>query len=107
MLYNKDWENTHIKADPFSLESLIAWLETMPADATYSWDDGSECMLGQWLRTIDPKVECKFDTGNLYLYEVLGGRVDLSSFEKIARLDYDWDTFGAALDRARKSLAER
>jgi hypothetical protein len=38
---------------------------------------------------------------------VLGGRVDLSSFEKIARLDYDWDTFGAALDRARKSLAER
>lgn len=101
MLFDPKWE---VKADPFSLESLIAWLEKMPVDGEYSWDDGTECLLGQWLRTLDPKIECKFNTGNLYLYEVHGQPVDLAKFETIAKLHYDRDTFGAALERARKML---
>jgi hypothetical protein len=104
MLYDPKWE-IELKADPFALENLIAWLETKPREETYSWDDGSECMLGQWLKTIDPTVECKFDTGNLYLYKVHGASVNLEKFEKIAKLEYDWDTFGAALERARAALA--
>jgi hypothetical protein len=102
MLYDPKWE-VETKADPFSLESLIAWLEKQPADGEYNWDDGSECLLGQWLKTIDPKVECDFiRQPNLYLYQVLDQPVDLKKFETIVR---DTDTFGAALYRARAALA--
>lgn len=107
MLYDKRWDRTETKPDVFSLEGLIAWLEKQPANKTYSWAHGTECLLGQWLRTIDSEVECQFNnpTHNLYLYQVSGDQVDLSRFETIARLDFDTDTFGAALTRARAALA--
>lgn len=45
-------EQPKIPADapvPYSLESLIAWLRTMPADDTYRWEavDGT-CLIGQY-----------------------------------------------------------
>ena len=39
--------NWKTKADPFSLESLIAWLEMQPADKTYNWSDcEGGCLIG-------------------------------------------------------------
>src|SRR6476660_2885832 len=36
-----------IKADPLTLESLIAWLEKQPADQTYDWADcDGRCLIG-------------------------------------------------------------
>lgn len=36
MLYNTKWE-VQAKLDMLSLEGLIAWLETMPADLSYDY----------------------------------------------------------------------
>lgn len=94
------------KADPFSLESLIAWLEKQPAGRTYNFWDGTlmgnchgACLLHQYLVAQGlPKI----------LYP------QIASIKKL-----EWDkelqhfvasptpqTFGAALDRAR-ALASR
>ena len=35
MLYDPKWEKPEVKADPFSLDALIAWLEKQPANGTY------------------------------------------------------------------------
>lgn len=37
------------KPDPFTLASVIAWLETMPPEVSYQWEctDGG-CMIGQY-----------------------------------------------------------
>src|SRR5262245_12964872 len=98
---------TETKADVFSLESLIAWLERQEPKAEYFWNDGTACLLGQWLRTIDPAVDCNFGPAsgyNIYSYIVNGQQVDLARFKPVARGESEWDTFGAALERARKLL---
>lgn len=93
MLYDPKWE-TKTKPDVFSLESLIAWLETMPADGTYNYNncDGG-CLLDLYLATAtgkrsrpDPKTHWKTcGGGENYLF--------------IGRTKPQ--TFGAALSRAR------
>ena len=108
MLYDKRWDKPEIKADPFSLESLIAWLETMPADQSYDYACSGQCMMGQWLRSIDPRME--LGPGDSYDYIVLGERHNFRvRFQPIASRGNDLSgfTFGAALDRARKALASR
>jgi hypothetical protein len=100
MLYNKRWDKTHIKADPFSLESLIAWLEKQPADATYDYCISSSCLIAQYLQACG--VE-EFDIESPMLSE----RPEIQDFGRIANGGQPVDTFGAALDRARKMLAQR
>lgn len=98
MLYNRKWDIS-TKADPFSLESLIAWLEKQPAEKRYNWDLAESCLLGQWcastglhgLDARDKSLELgQWDNGN----EV---------FAEIALGDLSRCTFGAALERARKA----
>lgn len=49
MLYDKRWDQTETKPD-VSLESLIAWLETMPGDATYNYFNCfGKCLYGQYV----------------------------------------------------------
>lgn len=48
MLYDPKWEKTETKADPFSLENLIAWLEKQPADKPYLASEPEICLLGQF-----------------------------------------------------------
>jgi len=105
MLYNKDWDKTHIKPDVFSLESLIAWLEKQPARKSYDFFCPGECLLGQWTRSIDPAATAADVDNNAYYYKVNGTVVDLRQHQDIA-MTGNW-SFGAALDRARKALGER
>jgi hypothetical protein len=47
MLYDKRWDQ-QTKADPFLLESLIAWLEKQPVRKRYCYLDHGRCLLGQY-----------------------------------------------------------
>jgi hypothetical protein len=99
MLYDPKWEVT---ADPFTLESLIAWLEKMPADREYCFYLSGQCLMGQWLKSIDPNVDHKIP-GDSYTYRVLGRlRNFRREFSGIAGIRPH--TFGAALTRARAAL---
>lgn len=105
MLYDPKWEQ-ETKADPFSLESLIAWLETKPPQEKYDFCEWNNCLLAQWLQSIDPSAKVEQGGPHGYYYRALGRSIDLYRFQKIATSDRYWVaknmTFGAALKRARK-----
>lgn len=48
MLYDPKWETTETKIDPFSLASLIAWLERQPTDGCYDYTCNGQCLLAQY-----------------------------------------------------------
>lgn len=103
MLYDPKWEKPAVKADPFSLENLIAWLETMPADGEYRWQIPSSCLIGQWVQstgiTNDDDVSmksCRLTSGgSIFALIAYGGEGALPAL-----------TFGAALSRARALLSD-
>ena len=101
MLYDPKWEQ-QTKADPLSLEGLIAWLEKQPAWAAYDGCDVGSCMLFQWLQSVDPTVSIHSDPDEAWTYQVHGRLHDFFGFMDIA-LAGD-NTFGAALERARAAL---
>jgi hypothetical protein len=47
MLYDPRWEGW---SDPFSLASLIAWLERQDQDAAYCYSSTGECLLARYFR---------------------------------------------------------
>lgn len=99
MLYDPKWE-VEVKADPFSLPSLIAWLETMPADKDYCPGMLNHCLLAQWAQAMGEEdiSQRSWDLGNLRPFSV------------IAAIDgpaHHLRTFGAALERARATLLSR
>lgn len=96
MLYNKNWDAKTVTSDPFTLESLIAWLEKQPAAVTYNWHDcNGACLIGIYFAVHghpwDARRYCNFTDFNT--------RSDIAGTEPF--------TFGAALTRARKALAAR
>lgn len=102
MLYDPKWE-VKTKADPFTLEALIAWLEKQPRRKEYCYTDHGRCLIGQYLSYIGyDKVHVFSD--DLFLHGDREARNPLPSiFNKIALASPR--TFGAALDRARKVQA--
>jgi hypothetical protein len=47
MLYDKRWEKPEVKADPLTLESLIAWLEKQPSHKKYDFHNcEGKCLYG-------------------------------------------------------------
>lgn len=102
MLYNPKWE---IKADPFSLESLIAWLERQPAGGTYDYCDARRCVLCQYFRAVGfpaPIVAMNTVYPNAKLES--GIKFPTSFWTVAAGVgDRKW-TFGAALKRARAAV---
>lgn len=104
MLYDKRWDKPEVKADPFSLQSLIAWLETMPAAAEYCYADNGECLLGLYFS------EGGFERALVGSSTLTHGR----DCQHTRHLPRNFDaiavghprTFGAALARARKALAD-
>lgn len=90
------------KADPLSLDSLIAWLEKQPADQEYDYGCNGTCMLASYFRSVNPNF-CSVGTSYASFF-------DGENFSEWALPD-GWDdiafgdggsrTFGAALDRAR------
>lgn len=104
MLYDPKWEKPEVKADPFSLGALIAWLETKDPEAEYCFTLSGDCLLAQWARSVDPEatfVECG---PSMFAYRVFGQTVDLKAFGRIANPHTPVNgTFGAALERAREA----
>lgn len=99
MLYDKRWDKPEVKADPMSLDTLIAWLETMPAKKDYCYLDHGRCLLGQYFSAMGfgPEI-CVFSNGVLKHQ----GRESLypDVFNRIA-LEAHPRTFGRALKLAR------
>ena len=100
------------KHDPFSLESLVAWLERQPEDGAYCFGDCLKCMLAQYFTALG------FDDVNLSDVRMYhkGGSVPLPAMFNAIALDAfgvfnrpgDFrHTFGAALTRARAALASQ
>lgn len=97
-----------VKADPFSLESLIAWLETMPADEVYCFIDTGNCLNCQYLSVVHGAQV----TAGSAIYNVWdvskgywGPNIDLPPhFNAIANGHGKPRTFGAALTRAQAAL---
>src|SRR5215207_3933130 len=110
MLYDPKWDQ-QTKADPFSLESLIAWLQMRDPTERYDFCMWNQCLLGQWLRSFDPAAYAINPDDQEYAgltgfhYRVLGEVVDLNAFKHIANggnyRNARLMTFGAALARAR------
>jgi hypothetical protein len=80
MLYNPQW-------NVMSLESLIAWLESQPANGSYNWPHPDRCLLGCYLTD---------KTGSCASFR--SSYTDMPHYREIAAPE-PW-TFGAALSRA-------
>lgn len=90
MLYDPKWEQK-TKADPFSLVSLIAWLQKQNPNAHYDYCIPQECLIGQWLKS-SGIAECGLKSHQVQ--RLFGGRGDDIVIPHPR-------TFGAALERAR------
>jgi hypothetical protein len=100
MLYDKRWEKPEVKADPFSLESLIAWLEKQPAQASYDSSCIHHCMLAQWIEAMGVTSLYEIAMRSFELGEKDGPFKSISGIGENRRV---LRTFGAALERARKA----
>jgi hypothetical protein len=102
MLYDPKWE---VKTDPFTFESLIAWLERQPAQKEYCFMDNGGCLFFQYLEEMG--VDVVGVGGASFRREADdrdGGRHPLpTGWPSLASLEPH--TFGAALERARAALA--
>jgi len=88
MLFRPQWET---KTDPLTMEGLIAWLETKPADETYDYENcRGECLYGQYIASHGISWEGSRGPFMAHVYQHVAHQ-------------YPW-TFGAALDRARKAV---
>ena len=90
------------KADPFSLDSLIAWLEKQPSALEYVWTDVFDCLMHHYYTDVlrddldgEYPARMVFDLG--CDFERPFGSI--SAYHKVAG-SLPW-TFGAALERAR------
>ncbi len=108
-LDSKDFIET--KPDVFSLEGLIAWLETQDPARAYCYLDAGECLAAQFYKLCGrdykvPLISC-------CLYEFIIGESHEApdcSFGELLEGIAAWGgdrSYGAALDRARKLLAAR
>lgn len=96
MLYDPKWE-IKTKADPFSLEGFIGWLEKQPRDGAYHWYNIGDCVACKYLQ-----AQGFSEPWTIPYPSVFGG---IETYQAVGR-PMPW-TFGAALSRARKALAER
>jgi len=110
MLYDKKWDaKVETKADPFSLESLIAWLEKQPKDKVYCYVDNGHCLIAQYLLSlgyqavgVDARGFYDRSDDSLNTANLISLHPNLNTVA--VREPY---TFGAALERGRKLLAHR
>lgn len=101
MLYDPKWEKTETKADPFTLQSLIAWLKTKRRGERYCYLDHGRCLLGQYFTACGYKNVEAFS-------DAIFDHADAENvpYPKVFnRIACDGErTFGAALERARAAL---
>ncbi len=105
MLYDKRWDRTETKPDVFSLESLIAWLETKNPTAKYDYCDPLNCLLCQYFRASGLKVN---SVALNFLWRNGSSRgqpfPEILMHVSSGPEDAEYWTFGAALKRARAVL---
>lgn len=87
---------------PFSLASLVAWLEKQNPEAGYCFSDWKTCLWGEYTKAHDGTMD--------YHYYTIGGKqlpngIELSSMWQGSIAVTSPNTFGAALTRARAALA--
>lgn len=109
MLYDPKWQKPEVKADPLSLTGLIAWLEKQPPEGKYCYSKWNDCLLSQWVKTFDPNAKTSEEnnprTPTGFHYEIDGRVVYFDKvFQRIAQPFGGGETWGAALERARKEL---
>lgn len=101
MLYDPKWE---VKANPLSVAAFVEWLDKKPAQETYDYYKFESCALGQWVKSLDPGAIDRDLEGDSYTYRVNGKIVNLRDPFRDIVAYHPW-TFGAALERARKTLS--
>lgn len=92
------------KHDVFSLEGLIAWLETQPPETEYDFRDILDCLLCRYGRAAGLNVHSAGGS-DIVRYRQDGSTERSAGFAKDVASDLPW-TYGAALTRARALLAE-
>jgi len=98
MLYDPKWE-VEVKADPLTLDSLIAWLERMPAGDSYDYENClGQCLYGLYMASHGVKWK---DSGGSDGGGKERGKFCALVYREVAS-QTPW-TFGAALDRAREA----
>lgn len=104
MLYDhKRWDKP-VETDPLKLESLIAWLEKMPAKKAYDfYNCKGECLYGLYMASHGFSWVESGGAGERPSTQARSDFCDKVYLEVAAEEPY---TFGAALSRARKALAE-
>lgn len=100
MLYNPKWAPVETNPDVFSLDDLIAWLETMPANKVYCYLDHGHCLIGQYVTArgfANPHV---YSDGYFKHGPKQENRLDYPTIFNCIALGNN-RTFGGALKRAR------
>lgn len=94
MLDNPNWYKPKTKVKPkiMSIEGLIAWLRTQPADGKYEWNDPCKCLVHNYLKG----VRAKFDPYETSYEGVFDGST-LNYMQVGMCIPH---TYGAALERA-------
>lgn len=97
---------TETKADPFSLENLIAWLERQPSAGRYDYSRNEGCMLCMYFQASGLDVSGLSDHG----YRLKGTPNERHPYPLILAdialgrgFDNKTWTFGTALARAREA----
>lgn len=111
MLYDPKWkEQTEVRADPFALSTLVAWLEARDPAQSYDYGWGDTCILAQYFSA--QGFENPFLSNDSMRYGLRSDRHGCAlpaGFNDIANAPR-WDeyplTFGGALRRARASAVQ-
>lgn len=93
-----------VKADPFSLESLIAWLEKQPAEESSCYLHSGTCLLSQYFTAQGFK---QVNVGGFCVHEGPNWKVVGKYSMAFVRIAQTGRTFGHALERARAVAAKR
>jgi hypothetical protein len=102
---------TETKADPFTLDGLIAWLEKQPANSAYDYGCNGHCLLAQYFTMhgfknviMGPKSFDHSAGRDVPLPPILN---DIAIGRWRMFPNNQERTFGAALERARAVLSSR
>lgn len=99
MLYDPKWELPDLTYSGVSLRGIIAWLETKPARESYCYTNPRACAAAQYKQSLgatgdDVIVKLSYripaDAPGIWLWNIVAPEPQ---------------TFGAALERARKVMA--
>lgn len=92
-------KEVEVKADPFKLETLIAWLETKNPAEEYQYSNNYKCCLAQYFQAHGYPHAC-LSSAAVYLNGPFGKRTPLPHGFNKSAMQFD-RTFGGALRMAR------